>query len=146
MNEKETLFKVLELIILEPLFQNVLKFESSAAYAYFMKCPDTRKAYQALQVFVIGTALEMIQIYLNNSTHRIVSINLSTSVQLWLGNYCSKKLVTEIIIIKFTLPEDIVSWKCFMGFNRPAYQDIDYRDLLNKACYPKEIYNHEYKG
>ena len=94
MNEKKTLFKVLVLIILEALIREVLKFESSAAYAYFMKCSDTHKAYQALEVFVIGTAPEMIQIYLNNSTHRIISINLSTSIQLRLGNYCSKKLVT----------------------------------------------------
>ena len=127
MNEKETLFKVLELIILEPLFQKVLKFESSAAYAYFMKCPDTHKAYQALQVFVIGTALEMIQIYLNNSTLKTVegffeffpkcniSINFSTSIQLRLRNYCSKNLVAEVLVIKFTRQEGIVSWKCFMG-------------------------------
>ena len=115
MNEKKTLFKVLELIILEPVIREVLKFESLAAYAYFMKCSDTHKAYQALKVFVIGTAPKMIQIYLNNSTHRIISINLSTSIQLRLGNYCSKKLVTEIMIIKFTLEEGIVSWKCFMG-------------------------------
>ena len=27
----------------------------------------------------------------------------------------------------------------FYEYNHPVYQDIDYRDLLNKACYPKEI-------
>ena len=114
MNEKKTLFKVIKLIILEPLIREVLKFESPAAYAYFMKCSDTHKAYQALEVFLIGTALEMIQMYLNNSAHRIISINLSPSIQLRLGNYCSKVLVTEIMIIKLTLQEGIVSWKCFM--------------------------------
>ena len=25
------------------------------------------------------------------------------------------------------------------AFNHPVYQEIDYRGLLNKACYPKEI-------
>lgn len=42
----------------------------------------------------------------------------------------------------------------FYGFNHPVYQDIDYRDLLYKACNPKKIlditefniYNHKYKG
>ena len=27
----------------------------------------------------------------------------------------------------------------FYGFNHPVYQEIDYRGLLNKVCYPKEI-------
>ena len=27
----------------------------------------------------------------------------------------------------------------FYEYNHSVYQDIDYRDLLNKACYPKEI-------
>lgn len=27
----------------------------------------------------------------------------------------------------------------FYGFNYPVYQDIDYRDLLYKACNPKKI-------
>ena len=37
-----------------------------------MKCSDTHKTYQELEVFVIGTPLEMIQLYLNNSTHGTV--------------------------------------------------------------------------
>ena len=53
------LFKVLEPIFLKPLIREVLKFESPAAYAYFMKCSDTHKAYQASEVFVIGTTLEI---------------------------------------------------------------------------------------
>ena len=66
-NEIKTLFKVLEPIIIESLIREVLKFESPSAYSYFMKSSDTHKAYQALEVFVIGTALKMIQLYVNNN-------------------------------------------------------------------------------
>ena len=150
MNEMKTLFKVLEPIILEPLIREVLKFESPAAYAYFMKYSDTHKTYQALEVFVIGTALEMIQLYLNNSTHGTVEgffeFFPSPTYQLifqLVFNYGLAIIVQKIGDRNNDYKIHSAGRYCFMemfyGFNHPVYQDIDYRDLSNKACYPKEI-------
>ena len=67
MNQNKTLMKVLENIIIEPLAKDVLHFESPKAFEYFMKCTDTHKTEQALHIFIMGTAMEMMQLYLCNS-------------------------------------------------------------------------------
>ena len=85
---------------MEPLIREVLKFESPSAYSYFMKCFDTHKVYQTLEVCVIGTALEMILLYISNSRTNTspkrfleffskpnVSINLEIGLQLWVSYY-----------------------------------------------------------
>ena len=57
MSEIKSLLKVLEPIITEPLIQEDLKIESPSVYLYFMKCSNTNKVYQPLQLLVIGIAL-----------------------------------------------------------------------------------------
>ena len=101
-------------------------------------------------MFVFGTALEIIRLYLNNSTHGAVeeffeffsSVTYQLIFQL-VFNY-GLAIIVQIIgdrnndykihsAVRYRFVE------MFYGFNHPVYQDFDYRDLLNKACYPKEI-------
>ena len=71
MNQQKTIFKILD-IILEPLAKEVLNFESSKAYSFFVDAKDTHKTWQSLQVLLIGCSLELIQscIPCSLSSHR----------------------------------------------------------------------------
>jgi len=102
MNQMKTFFKVAEHIILEPLAREVLNFESPAAYQYFMKASDTHKTYQALEIFVKGTLLEMLKLYIRNidETPNVIgfmkfepsktSADKATDSKLWFGYNYSK--------------------------------------------------------
>ena len=66
MNQQKTLFNITRDIILEPLAEEVLNFDSPNALLYFFKCADTHKTNQSLEIFLYGTALEMVFIYITN--------------------------------------------------------------------------------
>ena len=59
MNQQKTLFSIARNILLEPLAQDVLNF----ALDYFFKCADTHKTNQFLEIFLYGTALEVVYEY-----------------------------------------------------------------------------------
>ena len=63
MSQKKTLFNIGRNILLEPLAKDVLNFESPNALDCFFKCADTHKANQSLEIFLYGTALEMVYEY-----------------------------------------------------------------------------------
>ena len=60
MNQQKTLLNIACNILLEPLAKDVLNFESPNALDYFFKCVDTHKINQSLEIFLYGTALEMV--------------------------------------------------------------------------------------
>ena len=63
MNQQKTLFNIGRNILLEPLAKEVLNFESPNALDCFFKSTDTHKANQSLEIFLYGTALEMVYEY-----------------------------------------------------------------------------------
>ena len=63
MNQVKTFFAILDNIMLEPLGMNVLKFDTAKAYKYFVQCKDNHKSWQALEVFLHGTIMELIRVY-----------------------------------------------------------------------------------
>ena len=63
MNQQKTIFKILDDIILEPLAEEVLNFESLKAYSFFVDAKDTHKTWQSLQVLLIWCSLELIREY-----------------------------------------------------------------------------------
>ena len=63
MNQQKTLFNIGRDILLEPLAKEVLNFESPNALDCFFKSTDTHKANQSLEIFLYGTALEMVYEY-----------------------------------------------------------------------------------
>ena len=63
MNMLKSLFKFGDKILLEILGQNVLKYDTLKSYDYFIRCKDNHKAYQALEILLIGTTMELIRIF-----------------------------------------------------------------------------------
>ena len=63
MNLLKTYFKVLEKIILEPLGKEILKYDTQKLFDYFIQCKDNHKAWQAFDIFLNGTIMELIRIY-----------------------------------------------------------------------------------
>ena len=63
MNQQKTVFKILDKILLEPLAKDVLHFNTQAGYQCFVDSKDTHKSWQAIQVLLIGTTLELIRQY-----------------------------------------------------------------------------------
>ena len=63
MNLLKTYFKVLEKIILEPLGKEILKYDTPKLFDYFIQCKDNHKAWQAFDIFLNGTIMELIRIY-----------------------------------------------------------------------------------
>ena len=63
MNQVKTVFKILEHVMLEPLAKDVLKYNTTKSYQYFMNCKDNHKSWQALEILLHGTTMEMIRMY-----------------------------------------------------------------------------------
>ena len=63
MNLLKTYYKVLEKIILEPLGIEILKYDTQKLFDYFMQCKDNHKEWQAFDIFLNGTIMELIRIY-----------------------------------------------------------------------------------
>ena len=43
--------------------KQVLKFDTLKSYQYFIDCKDNHKSYQALEIFLIGTTMELLRLY-----------------------------------------------------------------------------------
>ena len=65
MNEMKTFFKILDKILLEPLGKEVLHFESQKSYNFFLNCKDTHKAWQAFEILLHCTIMEIIKLYVD---------------------------------------------------------------------------------
>ena len=65
---KKTLFNIARDIILEPLVKDVLNFDSPNTLLYLFKCADTHKTNQSLEIFLYGTAFEMVFTYISNTS------------------------------------------------------------------------------
>ena len=63
MNLLETFFKITEKIILEPLGKEILKYNTQKSFYYFINCKDNHKAWQAFDIFLNGTVMELIRMY-----------------------------------------------------------------------------------
>ena len=156
MNEIKTLFKVLDKILLEPLGKEVLNFDSPKAYKFFTDAKDTHKSFQTLQILLHGTASEMVRNYLlsckENETPRAAGF-----IQWMECNQNESFTLVSQLIFNYTLAiyiqkvgvrcndESVISagrykfMPMFYAFKHPIYQEIEYRDLRNRALYPKEI-------
>ena len=59
-------------ILFEVLGKDVLKFDTKKSFDYFIACKDNHKAWQAFQVFLHGTTMELIRYYASTLEHGIV--------------------------------------------------------------------------
>ena len=137
--------------------ENVLNFKSKRAYEVFISCKDNHKAWQSLEIFLHGTVLELIHLYVQQT-------NVSNADPLdflrWQSTVKSATLKMMFqFVFKFALgiyvqrvgdrnnnalisdAGQFVFSDLFYGFRHPLYQEIEYRDLKNKAIYPVEVKN-----
>ena len=155
MNQMKCLFKVLDPILLEPLGKDVLGFKSPKAYQYFVNAKDTHKAYQTLVVLLEGTASEMCSMYIKDNADSTIS---AQGFLEWCSYNCNEtfNLIYQLI---FNFALAIMVQKIgvrmnnhevtdagrmkflplFYAFNHPLYQEMEYRDLKNRAQYPASI-------
>ncbi|XP_057303732.1 uncharacterized protein LOC130641092 [Hydractinia symbiolongicarpus] len=153
MNQVKGYFKVLDNICLEPLGRDILNFKSPKAYSFFKDCKDNHKAWEAFEVFLHGTMLELIYKYSQESDnvsamgfmqwqHKINAPTVKLLLQLvltyGLGIYTQRVGDrNNDIIISDAGRYSFDDW--FFGFNHPYYREIEYRDLQNKAIYPPQV-------
>lgn len=153
MSQVKGYFKVLDNICLAPLGRDILNFKSPKAYSFFKDCKDNHKAWEAFEVFLHGTMLELIYKYSQESDnvsamgfmqwqHKInaptVKLILQLVVTYGLGIYTQRVGDrNNDIIISDAGRYSFDDW--FFGFNHPYYREIEYRDLQNKAIYPPQV-------
>ena len=153
MNQLKTFFTVLDKIMLEPLGKMVLNFETQQAYNYFRQCKDNHKAWQAFEVFLHGTIMELIRLYcakekdptplgflewqaeintpvLKLMTHLTLNIGLGIYIQR-IGDRNNDVDCSEAGRLRFL--------DMFYAFNHPIYREVEYSDLRNKAIYPPKV-------
>lgn len=157
MNELKTFFKVIDNVCGELLGKEVLDFNTPKSYSYFINCKDTHKSWQALEIFLHGTSMELIQLYISSldgtgakptplgfmqwqaavksPTLKFViqltfTIALSVYVQR-IGDRNNDVICSEAGRYKFL--------NMFYAFNHPIYREVEYNDLRQKALYPDAL-------
>lgn len=86
-------------IILEPLGKEVLKFQSVKAFKFFSDAKDSHKSWQRLQILLIGTTLELIKQFKQESSEQDHLKFLS-----WLSEDVNPSIRLAVeLIVNFTL-------------------------------------------
>ena len=123
------------------------------AYDYFINAKYTHKSHQTLLILLEGTASEMCLLYLKDRERKL-PINAAGFME-WCSNNSNEtfSLVYQIIFnFAFAIYLQKVgvrmnNWEMidggrmkflpfFYSFNHPIYQEVEYRDLANRAKYP----------
>ena len=121
----------------------------------FVNCKDNHKAWQAFEIFLHGTVLEFIHMFVEEKG--ITNVDPLGFLK-WQSETESATLRLMFqLVLKFGLGiyvqrigdrhnDAAISdagrfafLDLFYGFNHPLYQEIEYRDLKNKAIYPDEV-------
>ena len=63
MNLLKKFFKITEKIILDPLGKEILKYDTQKSFDYYINCKDNHKAWQAFDIFLNVTVIELIRVY-----------------------------------------------------------------------------------
>ena len=156
MNQLKAFFKVADKILLEPLGKEVLNFQSPKAYDFFIKAKDTHKSFQTLTILLEGTALEFYSMYLKETEY-----SGSTNVQsflAWADNNPNEtfhlvfQLIFNFALAIYVMKVGVRCNNCemiesgrlkflplFYGFRHPIYQELEYRELFNRASYPDSV-------
>ena len=152
MNQLKTFFKIVNKICLEPLGKEVLQFQSSKYYKYFLYRKDNHKAWQSFEIPLHDVILELLELcrnstcetpmalcFLNfvsqtkNATLSLISeIFLSFRFAIYTQRICSQNNNFTVSIAgryKF--------FYLFYAFNHPIYCEVEFRELKNKVIYPE---------
>ena len=129
------------------LGNDALNFKSPTAYKYFTEAKDNHKFWQAFEIFLHGTMLGLIHTCLlqckedtspigflkweRETTSDTMKLIFQLVLTYGQGIYAQRVHVSDAGRYAF------IDW--FYGFNHPIYREIEYRNLRNKALYPKEV-------
>ena len=70
MNQMKTILRIANDVLLEPLGKKVLNFNSNKVYDYFVNAKDTHKSWQAIQVLLFETTLELLREYIREENEQ----------------------------------------------------------------------------
>ena len=155
-NQLKTFFKIVNEICLEPLGKEVLHFQSSKAYKYFVDCKDNHKAWQSFKILLHGVILEVLELYRNSTCETPAALgflNFVSETENATSNLISETFLSFGLAIYIQRIGDrnndfTVSnagrykfFDLFYAFNHPIYREAEYRELKNKVIYPEEIKN-----
>ena len=156
MNQMKTFFKVIDRVCGEFLGKDVLGFNTPKSYSYFIDCKDNHKSWQALEIFLHGTTMELVHLYtaslavgikatplgfiewqanvLNPTLKFMTQLTLNIALSIYvqrIGDRNNDEVCSNAGRYKFL--------NMFYAFNHPIYREIEYNDLRQKALYPDEI-------
>ena len=154
MNQLKTYFRVVDDIFLHAL-GSVLNFTTTKAYNYFVNAKDTHKSFQSLETLVHGTATEMCRLYVRQCQRDQISVDGFLKWASDNENETFNLMFQLIFTYAFAIYAQKIGVRCndknltngarykfipmFYGLSHPIYQELEYRDLENRALYPDEI-------
>lgn len=150
MNMLKSVFKLGNKIMFNVFGKEVLKFDTTKSYQYFIDCKDNHKSYQALEIFLMGTCMELIRLYssdiegaptaggflkwtakIENPTLKFVcqfTLNFVLAVYITrIGNRFNDARCGKAGRMKF--------FPLWFALNHPIYREIEYNDLRERATY-----------
>ena len=147
-------FRIMDKICFEALGRDVLKFKSPKAYKYFIEAKGNHKSWEAFEVFLHGTTLELIHMYAHDSLETISPIGFLV----WQSQVQSPtlKLLCQLVLsfglgiyvqrvgdrnndISVSDAGRYTFANIFYGLKHPIYCELEYRDLKNKVLYPDPV-------
>ena len=157
MNQLKTFFKVLDHVCGDVLGNDVLQFNTPKSYKYFIDCKDNHKTWQALEIFLHGSVMEIIQLYASK-----LPAGVTPGVMGFLDWQSSTGLSPTLqFMTQFTLNFALAIYvqrigdrnndeKCsdagrykfndmFYAFNHPIYREVEYNELRQRISFPSEI-------
>ena len=154
MNVLKTLFKVCDTVMFEVLGKDVLKFDTVKSYDYFINCKDNHKAFEALEVFLIGTTMELIRMYAGDVSEDPTVLGFlqwSNSVKTpTLSFVCQLVLNFAMSAYILRVGDRANDSRCsnaarmrfldmFYAFNHPIYREVEYSELKERAISPEAV-------
>ena len=155
MNMVKGLFKFSDQIFLKFLAQDVLKFDTVKSYDYFIKCKDTHKSYQAIEIMLFGTIMELIRTY-GASVEKPTPLGFlewTTATKNPNQKFMSQFLLNYVLAMYIHKVGDRYNdARCsdagrmkfldfFFALNHPIYREVEYHDLRERALYSPQIYD-----
>ena len=156
MNQLKTFFKVLDHVCGDVLGNDVLQFNTPKSYKYFIDCKDNHKAWQAFEIFLHGTTMEIIRLYASE-----LPSGVNPGVMGFLDWMSSVLSPTLQFMTQFTFNFALAIYvqrigdrnndeKCsdagrfkfndmFYAFNHPIYREVEYNELRQRILFPSEI-------
>ena len=153
MNMMKGLCKFGNKVCLNVLGQDVLKYDTLKSYNYFIQCKDTHKSYQALEIFLIGTCMELIRVYgaETNTPTPLGFLEWTSLTKNSIVKFMSQYVLNFVLAMYIhRIGERYNDFKCsnagrmkffdlFYALNHPIYREIEYNDLRERAISTVEV-------